>query len=387
MVPIAGLLAVVGALGGIKACQIGSLMAMGKKAAADGPPPEAVGTAKTDARQWEETIPAVGSIASTQGVGLSNESPGVVTKIAFESGAMVEKGQLLVELDTRVERAQLAAAQARRELADSVAGRTRALVDKGAISKAELDSDDAALKASTNDVEGLRGQIARKSIRAPFAGRLGIRNVNLGQYLNPGTVVTMLEALDSVYVDFSLPQQRLAEVAVGMPVRMELSADEADGGGARESWTGAVAAVDPTVDAATRNIKIRATVPKTEAKLRPGMFVNVEVVLPKKVDRVVAPLTAIVHAPYGDSVFVVEDKKPDSGGMTVTPDGKTVKIARQQFVRVGEARGDFVALLDGVSAGQELIVAGAFKLRNGAPVIVDNTVKPEPHLDPRPENQ
>ena len=324
----------------------------------------------------------MGSVASQRNVGLSTETAGVVTKIAFDSGATVEKGQLWsssASVERRSRRPGAGAGGLR-------GGRTRALVNKGPLpGGARLGRRGA--EGQHHRVDAIRAQIARKSIRAPFAGRLGIRNVNLGQFLNPGTVVTMLEATDAGYVDFTLPQQRLAEVTVGMPVRMAVSADEADGGGARESWTGAIAAVDPTVDAATRTIKLRATAPGTSESLRPGMFVNIDVVLPRKRDLVVVPATAVVHASYGDSVFVVEDKAPDSGGMTVTPDGKTVKVARQQFVRAGESRGDFVALLDGVGAGQEVVVAGAFKLRNGAPIVVDNTVKTEPRLDPRPENR
>ena len=378
-----GIVAVVAALAGIKAKQIGSLIAFGKQMEQSGPPPEAVATATLERDTWEGTLSAVGSVTSAKGVTLSNEAPGVVTRILFESGMVVRQGQPLVELDTSVERAQLASAVARRDLAKTNADRTRVLVDKGALSAAQVDNDDAQLKTSTTDVQALEAQIAKKTVRAPFAGRLGIRNVNLGQYLNPGTPVTVLEAIDSVYADFTLPQQRLSDLKVGMPVRVTLGAG-VDGGAPVD---GAIAAIDPTVDASTRTVKVRASLPNKDESLRPGMFVNVSVVLPKPESTVVVPATAIVHASYGDSVFVVEDKKADSPGMSQTPDGKPVKIARQQFVRLGEARGDFVAVKDGVAAGQTVVTAGAFKLRNNAPIYVDNSIKIEAQLMPRPENR
>lgn len=381
VIAAAFLLAIVGGLVGIKFTQISSLINMGKEMEKSGPPPEAVGTALVQEQDWEGTLAAVGSVAAVNGVAISNDAAGVVKKISFESGAIVKQGQVLVELDTSVERAQLASAEARKALAISTVERTRALAGKGAISQAQLDADEAQLKAATTDAEGIRAQMDPKVIRAPFTGRLGIRNVNLGQYVNPGTALTVLEAIDALYVDFTLPQQRLADVKVGMPVRITT---EADGGA---PWDATVAAIDPSIDAATRNIKIRASVPNKEERLRPGMFVNVALVLPTRGKVLTVPAPAIVRASFGDSVFIVEDKKPDAKGMTKTPDGKPVKDARQQFVRVGESRGDFVAIKEGVKPGQEVVVAGAFKLRNGAPVVVDNALRPNVQLAPRPENR
>ncbi|WP_394826659.1 efflux RND transporter periplasmic adaptor subunit [Pendulispora albinea] len=376
-----GLILVIGILGGVKGWQISNLMAMGKEAAKQGPPPESVGTAVASEQTWEGTLSAVGSVTSLKGVALSNDAPGVVTRISFESGQVVRQGQVLVELDVNVERTQLASAEARKELAMTNVTRTRALVEKGAIAQSQLDTDDAQLKTATADVENIKAQIARKQIRAPFSGRLGIRNVNLGQYLSPGTSLTVLEAINAVYVDFTLPQQRLSDITVGMPVRLESTEDA---GAPRE---GTVAAVDPSIDTATRAIKVRASVPNKDEKLRPGMFVNVSVVLPTRASTVTVPLPAVVHAPYGDSVFVAEDKKADAPGGTKTPDGRPIKTARQQFVRVGEARGDFVEILDGIKAGQEVVTSGAFKLRNGAPITIDNKVQPKPQLNPAVENK
>jgi membrane fusion protein (multidrug efflux system) len=322
----------------------------------------------------------VGTIASGKGVAISNEVPGIVAAIRFESGAPVKAGQILVELDSRADRAQLASIEARKELATLNVGRTRALVDDKAIAKAQLDTDESALKTSTADLRALRAQIDRKVVRAPFSGRLGIRQVNLGQYLNPGTTLTELEAIDMVFVDFTLPQQKLETVSVGMPVQVTIE------GASGASAQGTIAAINPAVDAITRSLKLRASVPNKDEKLRPGMFANVSVTLPDKGTVVAIPAAAVVRASYGDSVFVVEDKKDPSGNPAKGPDGKPAKTARQQFVRPGEARGDFIAIADGIKAGQEVVSAGAFKLRNGAGVVVNNDIKITPELAPRPEN-
>ncbi len=379
-----GLVAIIiGALVGIKFKQISGLIKHGEAGQKAGPPPESIGTTVARQDTWEGTLTAVGSIAAAKGVTVSNESPGVVSAIHFESGDYVKAGQILVELDTSVERAQLASAEARRELANVSADRSRKLVASAAISNAQLDNDEAQLKTSKADFTALKAQIDRKSVRAPFSGRLGIRTVNLGQYLNPGTAISVLESLGSVYVDFSLPQQALPDAPVRTPVRVTLAGSTAADKGA---FDGVIAAVDPTVDSATRTIKLRASVPNKGDKLRPGMYVNVAVVLAQRNTVVTAPATSVVHASYGDSVFVVQDKKSPEGTVVTGPDGKPAKVARQQFVRVGLARGDFIALLDGVKPGQELVSAGAFKLRNGSGVIIHNEIAPVPSLTPTPDN-
>jgi membrane fusion protein (multidrug efflux system) len=254
-------------------------------------------------------------------------------------------------------------------------------VRTGAATQSQLDADTSALRTASKEVDSLQAQIDKKTISAPFAGRLGIRAVNLGQYLNPGTTVTVLETDEAVHVDFTLPQQRLPEVRTGLPVRIVLEAE------AGPPVDGVVAALDPTIEPTTRAIKVRADVPNLDDRLRPGMFVNVSVVLPDASKLVTVPATSVVHAPFGDSVFVIEDKKPDAPGMRTTPDGKTVQVARQQFVRSGPARGDFVAILEGVKAGEQVVTAGAFKLRNGAPVVIDAAKQPTPEMAPHPENR
>lgn len=381
LVVILGLVLVVGGLVGVKYKQISTLIGFGKQMEKAGPPPETVSTALSREEKWERSLSTVGSITAVKGVTISNDAPGVVSGIRFESGAVVKQGQVLVELDSRVERAQLASAVARKELAGINAGRSRALVASSAIPKAQLDTDESLLKSSNADLGALQAQIDRKTVRAPFAGRLGIRTVNLGQYLNPGTPLTVLEAIDAVYVDFSLPQQRLADITVGMHVHIVI---EGSGGLALD---GAIAAIDPSIDSTTRTIKLRASVPNKDEKLRPGMFTTVSVVLPDRGSLVSIPATALVHASFGDSVFVIEDKKDDKGAPVLGANGAPAKMARQQFVRVGEARGDFVAIVDGVTPGQEIVTAGAFKLRNGSSVVVNNDVKLTPELAPHPSNR
>jgi membrane fusion protein (multidrug efflux system) len=324
----------------------------------------------------------VGSVAAARGVTISAESPGVVRAIRFESGAKVRAGQVLLELDATVERAQLASLKARMELAATTANRTRFLAENGAYTKAQRDTDDAQLRTVSADVGALEAQIERKIVRAPFAGKLGIRSVNLGQYLNPGTPITVLESLESVFVDFTVPQQEIARVPVGAPIRIVLP-----GTNPPRTLDGKVAAADPNADPATRAVKLRASVKDDKDQLRPGMFVNVSVLLPERIDVVAVPATAILPAPYGDSVYVVEPRKDDSGRPVTGRDGKPAKVARQQFVRVGQARGDFVSIVEGITAGQEVVTEGVFKLRNGAPIIVNNTVKLTPSLAPRPENR
>jgi membrane fusion protein (multidrug efflux system) len=376
---VVGVLVVIGVLGGLKGAQIGSLINFGKQMEEMGPPPESVGAYKAETQEWEGTLEGIGSVASSKGVTVSTEVPGTVTRLAFQSGDVVKVGQVLVELDSSIERAQLASAMVRKDLANTNVSRTAALAARGAASQAQLDTEANQLKAASAEIATLQAQIAKKTIRAPFPGKLGIRDINLGQYLNPGTPVAVLESVDSVYVDFTLPQQRLGAVQVGMPVRVKLEDPK------EKPLEGKLAAIEPSVEQSTRSVKLRAAVAQSD-KLRPGMFVDVEVILPQKAAFVVVPLTALVRAAYGNSVFVIEDKKPEDKGMRQTPDGKPVKVARQQFVKSGGNKGDFVAILEGLSAGAEVVSTGAFKLRNGAPVVVTDKAIAEPKLNPTLEN-
>jgi membrane fusion protein (multidrug efflux system) len=380
LVVIVGVVSLLGGLGGLKAAQIKSLLAYGRAAAAMGPPPEVVGTMKAKEQTWENRLFSVGTIAPARGVTVSNDAPGVVTAIKFQSGQTVRRGQILVELDSRVERAELASLQAQAGLARVSAGRTRALFKDDAVPKAQLDNAESALQSASANAAALQAQIDRKIVRAPFDGRLGIRLVNLGQYLNPGTAITSLQSSDQNYVDFALPQQQLKQIAVGTVVRI----NEGLPGPRAEA---AIAAIDPTLDPVTRSGRVRAAVRKMDGVLSPGMFVNVSVVLPDRREVTLVGATSLIHASFGDSVFAVEERKDDQGALLTGPDGKPAKVVRQQFVKTGEARGDFVEILEGVKLGQEIVAQGAFKLRNGAPVMVNNSVKVELQLAPRPENR
>jgi membrane fusion protein, multidrug efflux system len=371
---IGGALAVVGLLGFLKFSQISMLIGAGKQMQKAGPPPETVSTRRAEEQTWESTLNAVASVVSAKGVALANDSPGVVAAIHFDSGQNVKVGQVLVELDSRVERAQLGSTRARLELARTSLDRSQALVSSGVIAQAQVDADSASWKSLSAEQAALAAQIERKVVRAPFSGKVGMRQVNLGQYLAPGTTLTVLESADADYVDFTLPQQNLSLLRAGMVVRAS-----------QEGVTGApvvgeISAIDPTIDPATRSMKVRARFPPQANPLRPGMFLRVAVLLPEQKKVVAIPMTALIHASYGDSVFVVEQKPG--------PDGKPRPTAQQKFVKLGEMRGDFVATVDGLKPGEEVVTAGGFKLRNGIPLKIDNTsVKQDPKLAPEPENR
>lgn len=364
------IVAIVGFLAGIKILQFRT---MGQAMQHMTMPPETVTSAKVLEDSWPKSITATGSIAAVQGVTVAAEVAGKIVRISFESGDVVKAGDVLVKLDTATEEAQLRAAEATAELAQTSLRRTRDLTEKQSLSQAELDDAEAQAKQAKAQADSIRAVIEKKTIRAPFAGRLGLRQVNLGQILAVGDAIATLQTLDPVYVNFSVPQQNLPIVAPGATVNVKT--DAAPG----EVFTGKVNAVSPEVDQVTRSLRVQATVANAGEKLRAGMFATVEVMLPT-VDKVLAiPATAVLYAPYGDSVFVVEEKKDPKSG-------ETMKVLKQEFVRLGEARGDFVAVVSGLKAGDEVVTSGVFKLRPGMPVSVDNTLAPKAKLDPQPNN-
>ena len=365
-----GLLAVVALLAGLKALQIRTLIKAGGAFAV---PAETVSAAEVRQETWEGLLAAVGSVTAVQGVELRAELAGTVREIAFESGGTAAKGQVLVLLETSSEEAQLRSAEAQVELARLNLERARDLRAQGVTSQSDLDSRDAAFRQTMGEVDIVRAVIAKKTIRAPFAGRLGIRSVNLGQFVNPGDAIVSLHSLDPVYVDFSVPEQQLTQIERAMAVRV--TTDAAPG----RVFTGKVTALNPEVDAATRSIKVQATVVNGGGDLRPGMFARVQLVLPESKPLLVIPATAVLHAPYGDSVFVITDVRDEKSGVTA-------KQAQMTTVRLGETRGDFVAVTTGLQAGQTIATSGVFKLRNGSPVAVDNTLAPDAQSAPRPPN-
>jgi membrane fusion protein (multidrug efflux system) len=363
------LLVILGALGGIKGLQISKMVAQGEQFV---PPPVAVTTAQVRSERWDSVLTSVGSLEAVQGVTVAAEMSGRVVKIAFEPGTDVQKGDLLVQQDTSSENARLRAAKASLALSRAELERRKALIKRRTISQSDFDKAEAQFKQALAEVDNIRAVIEKKTIRAPFSGRLGIRLINLGQILNEGDPIVSLQSLDPIFANFYLPQQELALINEGHRVR--LTVDQL----AKKQIDGTITAINPQIDAQTRNVRIQATVPNSDEKLRPGMFVNVAVLLPKREPVTTIPTTAVLYAPYSDSVFVVEKKTGDNDEVT--------QFVRQQFVRLGEKNGDFISVLEGVAAGQTVVSTGVFKLRNGQAVVVDNALAPEFKLEPTPED-
>ena len=362
-------IALLASLGFVKFRQIQTAVAQG---ASFQPPPEAVTTVVAQQENWPSTLGIIGTVAAIQGVTVSADLPGTVDRIHFDSGAWVHEGDVLVELDTRQERAQLAAVEAQRDLARINFSRMQELVKEGVIARTEYDNAITQQKATEAQVGEIRATIARKTIRAPFSGILGIRQISRGQYLAAGQAIVPLQALNPIYVDFGVPQQETAQVKVGRKLR--ITSDDLPG----LEFAGRVTALDSVVNEATRNIQVQATLPNPQGKLRPGMFVQVAVTLGASRQVVPLPASAINYAPYGDSVFVVTDLKD--------PKGRSYRGVRQQFVKVEGSRGDQVAVISGVNPGDQIVSSGVFKLRNGAAVQINNKVQPGNNPSPKPED-
>jgi membrane fusion protein, multidrug efflux system len=360
-------------VGGLAAMKISQFKTMGEAAKSAVQPPEAVTSMEVREEKWQPTLTAVGSLAAYQGVTVTTEAAGIVSEIAFEAGSRVQAGDLLVKFDVSVLEAQLQSAQARAELARLNVDRARDLFAHNTTSKAELDSTEAQFKQAEADVNATKAAIDQKIIRAPFAGQLGIRQINRGQFVDRGNPIVSLQALDPIYVNFTLPQQRLEQIAVGMPV--QLTCDALPG----VVVEGKITAINGEIESSTRNVRVQATLPNHDERLRPGMFANVAVILPNIENLLVIPSAAVLNAPYGDSVFVIEEKKDAATGVIS-------QVVRQQFVRLGRSRGDFVVVISGLKVGQTVVTTGAFKLHNGGVVIVNNQLSPAFSLTPKPED-
>jgi membrane fusion protein, multidrug efflux system len=361
--------AIIGGLGFVKYRQVEAAIAQG---AAFQMPATAVTTVVAQPQTWPSTLSVIGTAAAIQGVTVSADLPGTIDKIHFESGQSVQVGDILLELDTRQEKAQLANMEAQRDLARINYNRSQELVKAGVISKSEYDNATAQQKATEAQVGDIQAAIARKTIHAPFTGLLGIRQVSLGQYLAAGQAVVSLQSVDPIYVNFGVPQQNAAKMTRGRSV--VVTHNDLPG----KSFNGKITALDSVVNDQTRNIQVQATLGNKGNLLRPGMFVQVELPIgePRKV--VPLPASAINYAPYGDSVFVVAEMKDAKG--------KTYRGVRQQVVKIEGARGDQVAITSGINPGDEVVSSGVFRLRNGAPVQVNNTVKPDNNASPKPED-
>jgi membrane fusion protein (multidrug efflux system) len=359
--------ACIAALAAFKINQAKEAMAQG---ASFQPPPEAVTTVTAQREEWPSTVASIGTVVAVQGVMVSADLPGIVEKIYFDSGRRVRTGDVLVKLDTSQEEAQLAAANSQRDLARLNLDRMKGLRENGVISQSDYDRSAAEFTQGEARVGEIRATISRKTIRAPFSGVLGLRRVNLGQYLAGGDPVVPLQSIDPVYVNFSVPQQQVGRLTPGTAVNLS-----AEGG---VTATGRITAADSVIDEATRNLEVQATFKNPDGRLRPGMFVETQVQLGVERPVVTLPTSAVSYAPYGDSVFVVEELKG--------PDGKPYRGVRQQFVKLGGSRGDLVAVVSGLQSGEEVVTSGVFKLRNGAAVVVNNKIQPSNSATPRPED-
>jgi membrane fusion protein (multidrug efflux system) len=360
--------AILGGLGFVKFRQVEAGIA---QSASFQMPPTAVTTVVAQRETWPSTLTVIGTAAAIEGVTVSADLPGTIDKIHFESGQWAHEGDILIELDTRQERAQLANLEAQRDLAGINYGRAQELVKAGVISHSEYDNANAQQKATVAQVGDIKAAIARKTIHAPFTGLLGIRQVSLGQYLAAGQAIVSLQSVDPIYVNFGVPQQQTAQMRPGRSLRVT------NGDLPGMAFTGKITALDSVVNEQTRNIQVQATLANKGNKLRPGMFVQVELPVGESRQVVPLPASAINYAPYGDSVFIVAQMKDAKG--------KSYRGVRQQVVKVEGSRGDQVGITSGINPGDEVVSSGVFRLRNGAPVQVNNTVKPDNNPSPKPE--
>ena len=367
-VTVVGLLLILGIIVLVKVLQVKTLMTMKFVQ-----PPESVSTAKVMQETWQQALTSVGSLTAVQGVTVAAELDGKIVEVSFEAGSKVKAGDLLIRQDTSVEEAMLRSAEAGVELAKVNLDRTRELLAKATVSQSQFDSDGATYKQALAAADNIRATIAKRTIKAPFSGRLGIRLVNLGQNLKAGDSIVSLQALNPIYVDFYLPQQELAQIGTGLPVR--LSGDAL----AEKSVEGKITAISPDVDASTRNVRVEATVENKSELLHPGMYIDVAVEVPSSDKVLTIPATAVLYAPFGDTVYVVDEKSAGESG-------EKQLIVRQQIVRLGARRGDFVAVTSGLKAGDTVVTSGVFRLRPGGTVTVNNDEAPNAELSPKPND-
>jgi membrane fusion protein (multidrug efflux system) len=364
------LIAVIGALATVRILQVRAMIAAG---AGFSMPPVTISSATPQRADWETSLSAIGTVSAVQGVLLRSEVSGLVKAISFESGAVVQVGQVLVELDSSWEEAQLRSAEAKAALARANLGRVRDLHAQSVLSQADLDAAEAASNQAAADVDAMRVGTAKKIIRAPFTGRLGMREIQLGQFADAGASIATLQSLDPVHVDFSLPEQAAARVRTGMTVRVV--SDAAPG----RVFEGPLTAISPEVDAMTRHLKLQATLSGQDGTLLPGMFARVELILGQRITPLVIPVTCVLSAPYGDSVFVIHDVKDEASG-------RTSRRVRMTTVTLGETRGDLVVVSSGLEEGQDVASSGVFKLRNDALVIINNDLAPSAEAAPQPKD-
>lgn len=347
-------------------------------------PPVAITATEAQAQTWPATIEAVGTVTAVNGIAVSAEVAGVVQSIRFQSGDRVAAGTVLVTLDSMMDQAELRTLEAQRDLAETELARGRELFGSEVMAKSQFDRLESAAAQAAARIEAQRALIAKKTIRAPFAGALGIRQANLGQYVSPGTPLVTLQSLDPIYVNFALPEQRLGILAAGLPVTAGVDAFP------DAAFEGRITAIEPRVDEGTRSFNVQATLRNANARLQPGLSARVHIALPKAESYVVVPQTAVSYNPYGNSVYIIQAAPPASGG---TPGGDAQAagggaepqlVVTRRLIKTGPTRGDFVAVIEGIQSGERVATSGLLKLRNGAAVIINNAVQPGAELTPSP---
>lgn len=337
-------------------------------------PPATVTAMKAEYQSWQPQVRAVASLRAVRGVDVTSETSGLVRSVLFKSGDDAKEGQVLVQLNADADAAQLRALEAAADLANTTYERDKKQFEVQAVSQATLDTEAADLRNKRAQVDQQRALVEKKTIRAPFAGRLGISTMNLGQYVNPGDKIVTLQELNPLYVDFHLPQQELARVAPGQMV--VITSDTYPG----RTFSGKITTVNPKVDPDTRNFEVEARIENPRRELLPGMYAAVEVRAGAAQRYLTLPQTAVTYSPYGDTVFLVEEKGKG-------PDNKPLQIAKQVFVTVGPTRGDQAAIISGIQEGETVVTSGQMKLKNGSPVMINNSVQPANEEGPKPEDQ
>lgn len=334
-------------------------------------PPEPVNVMEAREVNWHPRISSVGSVTAVKGTTIGTEAEGVVSRVNFQPGSQVEQGDILVQLDTRVEEAQLRSAQVAADWARVRYNRAQELSKTQHISQAEMDAASNDLQQTQAEVRYLKALMDRKTIRAPFAGKLGILEISVGNFLSKGSPVVSLQALDPVFVEFSLPQQHLGVIEEGLAV--SVTTDSYPG----HEFEGNITAINPAVDPSTRNVRLQATLNNPAGQLRPGMFVSLDLKLAQARRALMIPATSVHYSPRGNTVFIVEESADDA---------TEELVVREQRVELGDRMGDFVVVTDGVTAGEQVVSTGVFKLRSGMSVVIDNRLAPEFSLAPNPDN-
>jgi membrane fusion protein (multidrug efflux system) len=363
------LIAVAVVFGGIFGFQAFKAMMIKKFMSAMAQPPQTVTALKAANGQWQPKIEAVGSLRALKGADLSLEVSGVVDSIAFNSGDDVNEGTLLLKLRSDDDQAKLQSLQATADLNQITYDRDQKQFKLQAVSQATIDTDAANLKNAQAQAAQQQAILDKKTLKAPFTGHLGIRAVDLGQYLAAGTVIVTLQALDPIFVDFFVPQQSIDQLKLGQTVAVKIDAFK------DQTFPGEISAINPKVDSSTRNVQVRATLKNADHKLIPGMYATIDISTGAPQNYVTLPQTAITYNPYGDTVYLVDEKGKDAGG-------KPQLVARQNFVTTGATRGDQVAILKGVNEGETVVTSGQIKLHNGTPVLIDNSIQPTADASP-----